>query len=89
MSTPYGIFEFNYFFSTGYPACGGASAIAATSVKKRLQSLIREEDQTRPLSDQRITDLLNEADIPISRRTVAKYREEIGIAPSRDRKKRA
>lgn len=86
MSTPYGIFEFRYFFSAGYSSCG-AGGLASTAVKKRLQKMIEEEDRRRPLSDQKLAGLLKEDDIPISRRTVAKYREEMGIPPSWDRKK--
>jgi len=90
MSTPYGIYEFRYFFSAGYAACGaGGKGLAATAVRQRLKKLIEEEDELRPLSDQKLTELLKKDEIPISRRTVAKYREEIGIPPSWDRKKKA
>lgn len=86
MSTPYGIFEFRYFFSAGYATPQGGG-LAANAVKKRLAGLISAEDGGRPLSDQKIADLLKRDDIKISRRTVAKYREALGIAPSWERKK--
>lgn len=89
MSTPYGVFEFRYFFSAGYAACGaGGEGLAATAVRERLKKLIEEEDERKPLSDQKLTELLKKDEIPISRRTVAKYREEMGIPPSWDRKKK-
>lgn len=89
MSTPHGIFEFRYFFSAGYSSCGECGqGLAATAVKKRLKKIIEAEDPRRPLSDQKLTNLLKQDDIPISRRTVAKYREEMGIPPSWDRKKK-
>lgn len=88
MSTPWGILEFRYFFSAGY-ASYGAAGLAATAVKKRLQQLIEDEDQRHPFSDQKLVALLNQSQIPISRRTVAKYREEMGIPSSWDRKRKA
>lgn len=88
MSTPWGILEFRYFFSAGY-ARSGTAGLAATAVKKRLQQLIEEEDQLHPFSDQKLVTLLKQSQIPISRRTVAKYREEMSIPPSWDRKRNA
>jgi RNA polymerase sigma-54 factor len=86
MSTPHGIFEFRYFFSSGY-ATGGGEGLAANAVKKRLAGIIAREDAKHPLSDQKLTGMLKQDDIKISRRTVAKYREQLGIAPSWERKK--
>lgn len=89
MSTPYGIFEFRFFFSAGYSSCGeSGKGLAATAVKKRLKKMIKAEDPARPLSDQKLTGLLRQDGIPISRRTVAKYREEMMIPASWDRKKK-
>jgi RNA polymerase sigma-54 factor len=88
MSTPYGVFEFRYFFSGGYTGKGG-EALAATAVKDRLKKIVTAEDERRPLSDQKITDMMRGEGIPISRRTVAKYREEMGIPPSSARRQRA
>lgn len=85
MSTPYGIFEFRYFFSAGYATSFGAG-LSATAVKKRLAGLITAEDSSHPLSDQKLVDQLSESGLSISRRTVAKYREALGIPASWVRK---
>jgi RNA polymerase sigma-54 factor len=87
MATPYGMFELKHFFSGGYRTSTGMD-VAATSVKARLRDILTEEDATRPLSDQRLADLLSDEGIPVARRTVAKYREELGIEPSWARKRR-
>jgi RNA polymerase sigma-54 factor len=87
MATPYGMFELKHFFSGGYRTASGMD-VAATSVKQRLRELLEAEDATRPLSDQRLADLLSDEGIPVARRTVAKYREELGIEPSWARKRR-
>jgi len=86
MNTPFGIFEFRYFFSSGYTTAGG-ERLAANAVKKRISELIAREDARKPLSDQKIATLLAGEEIRISRRTVAKYREEMGALPSWQRKK--
>lgn len=86
MNTPYGILEFRFFFSAGYSAAGGEK-LAANAVKKRISELIANEDAHKPLSDQKLADLLAAESITISRRTVAKYREEMGALPSWQRKK--
>lgn len=88
MSTPWGILEFRYFFSAGY-ASGDAAGLAATAVKQRLRQLIEDEDQRHPFADQKLVALLKQNQIPISRRTVAKYRAEMGIPPSWSRKRKA
>jgi len=85
MSTPYGVLEFRYFFAAGYETSGG-EGLSATAVKKRLTELIAGEDHQRPLSDQKLADLLKEGGVDISRRTVAKYREAEGIPASWERK---
>ena len=78
MSTPYGVFEFRYFFSAGY-STGSGDGLSATAVKKRLAGLIAAEDSGHPLSDQKLADLLAQGRTSsISRRTVAKYREGHG-----------
>jgi RNA polymerase sigma-54 factor len=61
--------------------------VAATTVKQRLRALLSGEDAAKPLSDQRIADMLSDEGIPVARRTVAKYREELGIEPSWARKR--
>ncbi len=61
--------------------------MASESVKQMIVTMVKEEDVKRPLSDQKIVELLEEKGIPIARRTVAKYREQLGILPSSRRKK--
>jgi RNA polymerase sigma-54 factor len=87
MATPYGLFELKHFFSGGYRTSTGVD-IAATTVKARLKELLLAEDPERPLSDQRLAHLLAEEGVTVARRTVAKYREELGIEPSWVRKRR-
>ncbi len=79
--TPHGVFEFKYFFTPGYQSEGGAS-VSNTSVKEMIADLINLEDRSSPLSDQDLVAKLRERGITIARRTVAKYREELGILPS-------
>lgn len=79
--TPHGVFEFKYFFTPGYQSEGGA-AVSNTSVKEMIADLINLEDKASPLSDQELVSKLHEKGITIARRTVAKYREELGLLPS-------
>lgn len=81
IQTPHGIFELKFFFTPGYQGSDGES-ISNTSVKDMIQNLIAAEDPGKPLSDQEIVARLQAKDIKIARRTVAKYREELGILPS-------
>jgi RNA polymerase sigma-54 factor len=81
LKTPHGIFEFKYFFTPGYQAESGAS-VSNTSVKELLADLVAGEDRSSPLSDQEIVAKVQSKGITIARRTVAKYREELGILPS-------
>lgn len=87
MATPYGLFELKHFFSGGYRTTTGMD-VAATTVKARLKDLLREEDPAKPLSDQKLAELLVEDGVSVARRTVAKYREEMGVEPSWARKRR-
>lgn len=87
MATPYGLFELKHFFSGGYRTSTGMD-VAATTVKQRIKDLLIEEDPSRPLSDQKLAEALAEEGVPVARRTVAKYREEMGIEPSWARKRR-
>ena len=66
---------------------GFAYAVASESVKDRIERLIQSEDPRRPLSDQRIAEMLKVANIDIARRTVTKYRAQLGMLPSSKRKK--
>ena len=79
--TPHGVFDFKYFFTPGYQSDAGA-AVSNTSVKEMIADLINLEDRSGPLSDQDLVAKLRERGITIARRTVAKYREELGILPS-------
>jgi RNA polymerase sigma-54 factor len=81
MKTPHGVFDFKYFFTTGYQAESGAS-VSNTSVKDMLADLVTLEDKSSPLSDQELVAKLHEKGLTLARRTVAKYREELGILPS-------
>ena len=81
IKTPHGIFDFKFFFTPGYQSDSGAS-VSNTSVKDMINDLIAGEDRSHPLSDQEIVVKLQEKGINIARRTVAKYREELGLLPS-------
>lgn len=81
IQTPHGVFDFKFFFTPGYQADSGA-AVSNTSVKEMIGALVELEDRSRPLSDQEIVAKLQEKGINIARRTVAKYREELGLLPS-------
>ena len=78
LKTPHGTFPFKYFFTPGYSGKDG-DAVSNTSVKEIIGAIIEGEDPQKPLSDRKIVDLLAEKDISLARRTVAKYREELGI----------
>ena len=84
--TPFGIFELKYFFSTSVATSNG-EGISSESVKNMISSFIKEENPAKPLSDQTIVEMLEEKGVQLARRTVAKYREQLGIAPSGKRKK--
>lgn len=86
VQTPHGVFELKFFFSSGVDRLGG-QGIASGSVKKLIGDLVAKEDPAKPLSDQRLAEFLTKSGVVISRRTVAKYREEAGI-PSSGRRKR-
>lgn len=85
--TPVGIFELKYFFNSGISSSGGGDDFASESVKQKIREIISKEDDRRPISDQKIVELLSEQNIEIARRTVAKYREGMGILSSSRRKK--
>lgn len=86
VQTPHGLYELSFFFSSGLDDLGG-DGISSESVKAMIADLIAAEDTHKPLSDQKIADMLGQRGIEISRRTVAKYREEKQIAPSARRKR--
>ena len=87
VQTPYGVFALRHFFGGGLETETGED-IATSNVKSRIRGIIEEEDKAKPLADQKITNRLNESGIKIARRTVAKYREEMGIPTARMRKRK-
>ncbi|AZR72275.1 RNA polymerase sigma-54 factor [Anoxybacter fermentans] len=86
VQTPHGIFELKFFFNSGISG-GNGDGLASVSVKEIIQELIQGEDPTKPLSDRKIAELIKERGYSISRRTVAKYRDELGIPPSNKRRR--
>jgi RNA polymerase sigma-54 factor len=85
MHTPRGLFLMKYFFHSGIDSDTGED-ISSLTVKKKIQSFIDAEDPRKPLSDSKIMKILNDEGINIARRTVAKYRDELNIPSSTDRK---
>ncbi|RMX17506.1 RNA polymerase sigma-54 factor [Vandammella animalimorsus] len=85
MATPQGTFELKYFFGSGLETDSGASA-SSTAVRALIKQWISAEDPSQPLSDSQIANLLKEQGIECARRTVAKYREALRIAPANLRK---
>ncbi len=86
IQTPQGVYELKYFFTQRIASSDGSEDLSAKAVKDRLHTLIREENSRKPLSDQKITDILNREGINISRRAIAKYRDELQIPTARLRK---
>lgn len=86
VQTPRGIFELKFFFASGVEKYSGQST-SAESIKNRMIELIENEDKASPLTDQSLTECLKNEGIKISRRTVAKYREELGIWTAGKRKR--
>ena len=87
MATPRGLFELKYFFSAAIPSTGGGEAHSAEAVRYRIKHLIEEETLDNVLSDDQIVEILTEFGIEIARRTVAKYRESLGIPSSVQRRR--
>lgn len=85
MSTPYGTFELKYFFGSALNTETGGNA-SSTAVRALIEQLIAAEDRKKPLSDNALADMLKEQGIECARRTVAKYREALRIAPTHLRK---
>jgi RNA polymerase sigma-54 factor len=83
--TPRGIFELKYFFSSHVNTDGGGEC-SSTAIRALIKKLIAVENSAKPLSDSKIADVLSERGIQVARRTVAKYREAMGIPPSNERK---
>jgi len=86
VSTPQGLFELKYFFNSSIARVAGEDT-ASEAVKHHIKQLLAREDAKAPYSDQKLVELLREQGIDIARRTVAKYREVLGILPSSKRKR--
>lgn len=84
VSTPVGVVPMKQFFCAGY-RCDDGTALTPDMVRKRIDRIIRDEDQWNPIKDDDIAAMLREDGIPVARRTVAKYRGELGIPSSKDR----
>lgn len=86
MHTPIGTYELKFFFNAGIGGKNGGIDTTSESLKLKIKDLIGNEDPRKPLSDQKIADILKKSDIKVARRTVAKYREMLNILPSSKRK---
>ena len=86
MHTPRGVFELRYFFSSHVEGADG-SGTSSTAIRAKIRKLVKDEGADSPLSDGRIAELLSAEGIPVARRTVAKYREAMGIPPSNERRR--
>ncbi len=85
MHTPQGVVEMKYFFHSGIHSAFGES-VSSVTIKQRIKKIVEHEDPQKPLSDSRIVGMLREAGLILARRTIAKYREELKIPPSSQRK---
>ncbi|HEX7114014.1 MAG TPA: RNA polymerase factor sigma-54 [Steroidobacter sp.] len=86
MHTPRGVFEFRYFFSSHVAATDGRE-MSSTAIRAKIRKLVAAEPPDKPLSDSRIAEILSQEGVLVARRTVAKYREALGIPPSSERKR--
>ena len=87
VATPRGVYELKFFFNSAIKREGAKEDIASEAVKQAIKKIIDAEDEQNPYSDQKIVEVLSQRDIKIARRTVAKYREMLGILSSSKRKK--
>ncbi|MFZ5758026.1 MAG: RNA polymerase factor sigma-54 [Thermodesulfobacteriota bacterium] len=85
--TPQGIFELKYFFTSSIERKDGGDALSSESIRERIRQIIAAEKPDHPLSDKDISDIFQKEDIQLARRTVAKYREQLGILSSKFRKR--
>ncbi len=85
MHTPQGVFEMKYFFHSGISSSYGES-VSSVTIKQRIRKIIENEDPRKPLSDSKIVNLLQREGLVLARRTIAKYREELKIPTSNQRK---
>jgi RNA polymerase sigma-54 factor len=86
VQTPRGVLPLKFFFSSGLSTASGED-ISARGVKDKIRTLVQQENSRKPLTDQRIVELLESDGIQIARRTVAKYRDQLGVLPARMRKR--
>src|SRR6202162_2281765 len=85
MHTPQGVFEMKYFFHSGISSSYGES-VSSVTIKQRIRKIIENEDPRKPLSDSKIVSILQREGLELARRTIAKYREELKISTSNQRK---
>ena len=85
MHTPQGVFEMKYFFHSGISSSYGES-VSSVTIKQRIRKIIENEDARKPLSDSKIVSILQKEGLVLARRTIAKYREELKIPTSNQRK---
>src|SRR5215208_813258 len=85
MHTPQGVFELKYFFHSGISSSFGES-VSSVTIKQRIRKIIENEDPRKPLSDSKIVSILQKEGLMLARRTIAKYREELKIPTSNQRK---
>ncbi|MFV2006709.1 MAG: RNA polymerase factor sigma-54 [Longimicrobiales bacterium] len=86
VQTPRGVYSLKFFFSSGLATTSGED-ISARSVRDKIRKLVDDEDTSKPLTDQAVVEFLKSDGIKIARRTVAKYRDQLGILPARMRKR--
>ncbi len=86
VQTPRGVYSLKYFFSSGLSTTSGED-ISARGVRDKIKGMVADEDTAKPLTDQAIVNLLQAEGVKIARRTVAKYRDQLGILPARMRKR--
>lgn len=86
MHTPIGLFELKYFFSSGVGGKNGGVDVSSEVLKIKIKELVANENPAKPLSDQKIAELLSREDVKVARRTIAKYREALNILSSSKRK---
>ncbi len=87
IATPLGLFELKYFFTSALAASGGGDAVSSETVRQRIRQLIEVEVEAGALSDDRLAEVLQGEGIDVARRTVAKYRESLGIGSSVERRR--
>jgi RNA polymerase sigma-54 factor len=87
VQTRHGIFELKYFFTEAVGRDAEGADISSERIKNRIRQLIETENPKKPLSDQKISDILSKENLPVARRTVAKYREQMKLLPARLRQK--